>query len=238
MRRLPKLLAGITLPAIAAMLFAATPAEAEPLIWGIQVEENEYRVTDGPDVYAWDFDAQVGTDELRVVWRSEGEYAFDEDRFESLENQLRVQVPISTFFDAVAGVRYDSPAGPDRIYGVVGLHGLAEQWAEVDLDLFLSGNPAARFEIEYEGLITQRITLTPSVEFDLPFTDDTEIGLGAFGPEIELGLRLSYDLVDRLIAPYVGIFYERSFGETSVLKQADGENPGSVSFVAGARILF
>lgn len=224
--------------AIAPALLMALPAAADPLVWGFQAEQNEYRVTDGDNVYAWDFDAFIGTDEARFVWRSEGEYAFGEDAFETLENQARVQVPISDFWDAVAGVRLDTPSGPDRVFGVIGLHGLAPQFIETDIDFFIADDPAFRFEIEYEGLITNRIILAPSFELDLPFTDDEEIGLGGFGPSMELGLRLSYDLVDRAIAPYVGVHYERSFGESSLLAQREGENPGAVFFVVGARLQF
>ncbi|MBK0399482.1 copper resistance protein B [Limibaculum sp. M0105] len=231
---LRSLLAGALAPA----LLGAPAALAEPLIWGIQVEQLEYRVGDETDVFAWDFDAMVGTDELKLVWRSEAEYAMAEDAFEKLENQLRLQVPVSEFFDAVAGVRVDTPDGPDRVHGVIGLHGLAPQWFEVDADLFISGKPFARLEGEYEALLTNRIILIPSIEFELPFTDDTANGVGAWGPRLEVGARLSYDLVDRAVAPYIGVHYERSFGETADLARAGGEDPGAVFFVSGVRLMF
>lgn len=224
--------AGLLIPAV------ALPAAAEPLIWGVQVEQLEYRVGEETDVFAWDFDAMAGTDELKFVWRSEAEYAFAEDAFETLENQARLQLPVTEFFDAVAGVRVDTPQGPDRVHGLIGLHGLAPQWFEVDADLFISDHPFMRLEGEYEALITNRIILTPSVEFELPFTDDTPVGVGAWGPKLEVGARLSYDLVDRLVSPYVGVHYERVFGETADLRRADGEDAGGVFFVAGARIMF
>jgi copper resistance protein B len=126
-----------------ALAFAPGTAPAQAfLIWGVQVEQVEGRFGDGDPLLAWDGDAFVGTDELKVVLRSEGEYAFEENGFEKLENQLRLQVPVSEFFDAVAGVRVDTPSdGPDRVHGVVGLHGLARQWFEVDADMFLSDYP-------------------------------------------------------------------------------------------------
>ncbi|GMG83808.1 hypothetical protein LNKW23_30220 [Paralimibaculum aggregatum] len=229
-------------PALAMLAALAAPAgpdaRAEPLIWGIQVEQAEYRLGEDGDVAAWDFDAFVGTDELKVVWRSEAEFAIDEEAFETLENQLRVQVPVSTFFDAVAGIRVDTPEGANRVHAVLGLHGLAPQWIEVDADVFLSDHPAFRFEAEYEGLITNRITLTPSIEVDLPFTDDAPLGQGAWGPKLELGLRLSYDLVDRAVSPYLGVYYERVFGESSLLASREGKDPGAVYFVAGTRLMF
>ena len=104
-----------------AYLFAPV-ASAESVVWGIQVEQAEYRIDEGSDIFAWDLDAFVGKDELKFVLRSEAEFATGEDSFETLENQFRLQSPVTDFFDAVVGVRLDTPEGPDRIHGVIGLH--------------------------------------------------------------------------------------------------------------------
>jgi copper resistance protein B len=224
--------------AVALALLSARVAEAEPVVWTIGAEQLEHRIGEGSDIQAWDAGGFIGKDALRVVWRSEAEYVTDTDKFETLENQFRLHVPIATFFDAVAGVRFDTPDGPDRTHGVIGIHGLAPQWFEVDLDLYLSEHPSARFEIEYEALITNRWILTPSIEIDVPLVDDREIGQGALAPTIELGARLSYDLIDRSVAPYIGVHWERSFGETASLARAEGEQASVVYIVAGVRLLF
>ncbi len=215
-----------------------SPAHAASVFWGLQVEQFEYRLGDDADVFAWDFDAFIGSDELRVVWRSEGEYSDDEDAFETLENQLRVQVPVSDFFDAVAGVRLDTPENDSRVYGVLGIHGLAPQWFEIDADLFIAANPSFRFEAEYEALITNRLILTPSIEVDLPLTDDADTNAYAFGPKVELGARLSYDLIDRALAPYIGVHYERVFGETANFARGRSEDVDALFFVVGLRVLY
>ena len=44
------------------------------------------------------------------------------------------------------------------------------------------------------------------------------VGRGLSG--MEAGLRLSYDLVDRSIVPYVGVHYERAFGRTAEFAMA------------------
>ena len=224
--------------AIAPALLALSAAHAEPVVWGFRAEQLEYRWSDDGDVFAWDADAFIGTDELKIVWRSEAEFDLDEEAFERLENQLRLQTPISNFFDLVGGIRVDTPEGPDRVHAVVGVHGLAPQWFEIDADFFVSDYPAFRLEAEYEGLITNRIILTPSLEFDLPFRDDPALDTGAWGPKLEVGLRLSYDLIDRAVAPYIGVHYERVFGETSLLTQAAGEDPGTFYVLGGVRLMF
>jgi copper resistance protein B len=231
-----KLLIGALVIGIASV--SSAPVSASPPIWGIQVEQLEYRLGDPTDVFAWDFDALYGSDELKLVWRSEAEYAIEERGFEKLENQIRLQTPISEFFDAVVGFAADTPKGPNRFAGVIGLHGLSQQWFEIDADLFLSDKPSFRFEAEYEALITNRIIFVPSIEIDVPFTDDDARDIGAFGPKVELGARLSYDLIDRAVSPYIGVHYEQVFGETANRRNAAGEDTGAVFFVIGTRILF
>src|SRR3546814_2641720 len=83
------------------------------------------------------------------------------NHFETLENQIVVRRLVSDFFDAKAGVRLDTPAGPNRVYGVLGFEGLAPQWFEVDGDLFLSekGDLSSRFSVEYDLLLTNWLIL-------------------------------------------------------------------------------
>ena len=159
---------------------------------------------------------------------------------EDFENQFVLQKPISTFFDVKAGVRFDNPEGPDRMFGVIGLHGLAPQWFEIDVDAFLSqeGDISGRIEAEYEGLITQNILLVPSVEIDFGLSRDREVGLGAGLRSVELGARLSYDLVERNVQPYIGVHYEHLFGATRGLAREEGGDTESLFAVAGVRLSF
>jgi copper resistance protein B len=226
-----------------AATFAAllpAPAAAEPLVWGATAEKLEYRFGEGgADALAWDVEAEAGTDDARFVLRSTAEHRTRSDDFEALETQARLRVPVTTFFDGVVGVRASTPDGkPDRLHGVLGIEGLAPQWIEVDADLFLSDRPFARVELEYEGLITNRLILTPSIEVDLPLADDPPLDVAAWAPTVEVGARLGYDAVDRLLSPYVGMHWERSFGETARLHRADGEGAGAVFLVLGARLMF
>ena len=149
-------------------------------------------------------------------------------------------MPISTFFDAKGGVRLDTPKGTDRWYGVLGISGLAPQWFEVDADLFFSeaGEASARLDIEYELLITNRLILTPSADINVAFSDDTEIGIKAGLTSAEAGLRLSYDLIDRAVSPYLGLVYERKLGNTADLADEEGEDIEGWRAVIGTRIVF
>ena len=229
--------AGLT----AASLGTAAAQETDLLFYGVQLEELEHRWGDENERLAvWDGDAYVGTDEIKLRWLGEGEYDTRARQFESLENRLVVQVPVSDFFDAKAGVRLDTPKGPDRWYGVLGLAGLSQQWFEIDADLFVSetGDTSVRVDAEYEILLTNRLILTPSVELDVAFSDDREIGIGSGFSSIEVGMRLSYDVLDRAISPYVGFVYEQKLGRTADFARDEGEDTKAWFAVVGMRIMF
>ncbi len=215
--------------------------ESEPLQYGIQIEEFEFRRGDEKEnIAAWNGDAFIGTDEIKIRLSNEVEYDIRESKFGKLETRLVAQTPISTFFDIKAGARLDTPDGPDRWYGVLGVIGLAPQWFEIDADLFVSenGDASARLDVEYELLITNWLILTPSADIDFAFSDDTTVEIKSGFTSVEVGLRLSYDVVDRLISPYVGLVYERKLGNTADLIEISGEDIDSWSGAVGVKFVF
>ncbi|HBC36168.1 MAG TPA: copper resistance protein B, partial [Marinobacter adhaerens] len=147
---------GFSTTVIAQEMISDTTARKQPLTaWGVQFEEFEYRYSDDDEeLGVWNADAFYGTDEFKVRLLTTGEYEIEEQAYETLENQLVGQIPISKFFDAKAGVRFDTPEGPDRTYAVLGVAGLAPQWFEVDANLYASkdGDTSAEIDAEYELL--------------------------------------------------------------------------------------
>jgi copper resistance protein B len=222
-------------------LSTAWAQEKGSVFYAVQMEELEYRYGESStELLVWDGDAFVGTDELKLRWLGSGEYDLDAEVFETLENRIVLQTPISTFFDVKGGFRFDTPDGPDRWYGLVGVTGLAPQWFEVDADLFLSeeGDASFRIDVEYELLITNYLILTPSAELDIAFSDDEEMGVGRGVSSAEIGLRLSYDLIDRSLSPYVGVAYEHEFGRTADFSRDEGEATETWFAVVGAKLRF
>jgi len=211
------------------------------VFYGLQMEELEYRRGDEDEnLFAWNGDAFVGTDELKLRWLGEAEYDRKASAFEKLENRLVLQTPISTFFDLKGGARVDTPKGRDQWYGVLGITGLAPQWFEIDADLFVSedGDLSARLDVEYELLITNRLILTPSVDINAAFSGDTDLEIASGFTDIEVGARLSYDIVDRTLSPYVGFVYERKLGNTADILDAEGEDIEGWRAVIGTRFVF
>ena len=238
------LLTVLALASATITLSIATPTWAKQVAatwYGVQMEQLELRRGDeNEDLAAWNGDAFYGTDELKVRWLGEAEYDRRTSSFETLENRLVLQKPVSTFFDIKAGVRLDTPRGTDRWYGVVGVTGLAPQWFEIDADLFVSetGDASARFDVEYELLLTNRLILTPSADINIAFSDDPEIGIGSGFSSVEIGTRLGYDLIDRAVSPYLGLVYERSFGDTADLARTEGEDVEGWRIAIGTKLLF
>ncbi len=219
-----------------------TTARKMPLkVWGAQFEEFEYRYSDDDEeLGTWSGDFFYGTDALKLRWLTTGEYAIDEQAYEKLENQLVGQMPISDFFDAKAGVRFDTPEGPDRTYAVIGITGLAPQWVEIDASLYVSekGDASAELDAEYELLLTNRLILAAALDATVAFSEDREIGVGKGLVSTETGLRLSYDLIHRSFSPYIGVVHERTYGDSEDFVRAAGGDAESWFAVVGARLSF
>ena len=205
---------GVSTAVTAQEMISDTTARKQPLTtWGVQFEEFEYRYSDDDEeLGVWNADAFYGTDEFKVRLLTTGEYEIEEQAYETLENQLVGQIPISKFFDAKAGVRFDTPEGPDRTYAVLGVAGLAPQWFEIDANLYVSkdGDTSAELDAEYELLLTNYWILAATLDATVAFSEDREIGVGKGLVSTETGLRLSYDLIDRAFSPYVGVVHELS----------------------------
>lgn len=224
----------------ASLPLSAAAAELDDQIYTFfQLDQNEYRRTSqGENVYAWDAQGWVGTDYDKLFLKSEGEQVLGGD-LEQAEVQLLYSRLISDFFDAQVGVRYDFRPDPERAYGVIGLQGLAPQFFEVDAALFVSekGDVSARFEAEYELLITQQLVLQPSAELDIAVQEVEELGIGSGPSGVELGLRLRYEIT-REFAPYIGVHYESDLFNTADLTRDEGEDVDAISVVAGLRLFF
>jgi len=77
----------------------------------------------------------------------------------------------------------------------------------------------------------------PRAEMNFAAQDVREDGIGSGLSEIELGLRLRYE-IRREFAPYVGLSWQRKIGDTARFARRDGERVSSTSLVVGMRIWF
>lgn len=198
----------------------------------------EYQPHRGGDSYRWDGEAWLGGDLDRLVIKSEGEGSFHAG-LDTADVQALYSRAIDPYWNLQAGVRQAFLPGPNRQYAVLGVEGLAPYWLELEGSLFLSskGDLLARAEAYYDQRITQRLILQPRAELNFAAQDVAENRIGSGLSDVELGLRLRYE-IRREFAPYVGISWERRLGDTARLARAAGDDVESTHLVAGVRFWF
>ena len=206
--------------------------------WYVEGERLEYRSGGGDPLFLWDVQGWYGGDRDKLWLKSEGEALFD-GGLEDAELQALYSRAIGGYFDLQAGVRRDFGPGPSRTYGVFGVEGLAPYLFEIDAAAFVSGHGdvTARIEVEYEFLLSQRLIFQPRTELEFAAQDVPELGIGSGLSSAEVGARLRYE-IKREFAPYIGVSWSRDVGATADFTRAGGEDPGSVSFIAGVRTWF
>ncbi|MBB3980670.1 copper resistance protein B [Sphingobium fontiphilum] len=226
-------------PAAMARARAAMIRESGGMTWSkLMLDRLEYRAVKGADGYAWEGEAWIGGDINRLAVKSEGEGAFG-GQVERAEAQALYRRAIDPWFNLEAGVRHDFRPGPQRSYAVIGIDGLAPYWFEVGVSAFLSekGDAHLRLEGSYDQRITQRLILQPAAEVNIAAQNVPELGIGSGFSEIELGLRLRYEIA-REFAPYAGVHWERKLGDSADYARAAGDRPWHTSLVVGLRAWF
>lgn len=191
------------------------------------------------DAFLWDGQGWIGGD-LNKFWvKAQGEYGFDSHRLESAEIQALYSRAISPYFDLQTGLRHNFGTGPDTSYAVIGLQGLAPYWFEINAEAFVSdrGDLSARFEAEYDLMLTQRLILQPRAEVQVSGGDVRASGLASGVTETELGVRLRYE-IQRGFAPYLGIEWHDLQGGTADLARLGGERASERVIAVGIRFWF
>ncbi|UCO99694.1 copper resistance protein B [Metapseudomonas lalkuanensis] len=201
------------------------------------LDQLEYQDADNASVLSWDASGWVGSDINRLWFRSEGERA--NGRTEEAEVQALYGRAISPWWDLVAGVRQDFKPGSPQTWAAFGVQGMALYGFEAEATAFLgeNGQSALRLEGDYDILLTNKLILQPTAEVNLHGRNDHERGVGSGLANTEVGLRLRYEIV-REFAPYIGVTWNRNYGNTADFASEEGEDNNEARFVAGIRIWF
>ena len=207
-------------------------------VYKVLFDRAEARVRDGEDGYLIDGQAWFGGDIDKAWFKTELEGGFDEGVDEA-EIQALWSHAIGPWFDLQTGVRYDARSGSDRAHLVLGVQGLAPYWLETEAAVFLStkGDITARAEAEHDVRVTQTVILQPRAELNFSLQDVPELALGSGLTNVALGARLRYQ-VTPTFAPYVGVEYDRAFGDTGRFRTARGESRGGWNILLGVRTWF
>jgi len=209
----------------------------DPLLAMLVVEQLEIRATDGEDPLVWEAEGWIGKDRNKFWIKSGGEYV--DDRVEEAELQMLYSRALAPFWDLHLGWRHDIRPTPERDWLALGMKGLAPYYFDVDAALFLgdAGRTAARLQVEYELMLTQKLVLIPEIELNLHGKNDSDTGTGSGLSDIEAGLRLRYE-VRREFAPYVGVNWTKLYGKTADFARDEGEDVEDVQFVFGVSFWF
>ncbi|MGD9968611.1 MAG: copper resistance protein B [Hyphomonadaceae bacterium] len=204
------------------------------IISNVMVDMAEFQFGDDETTFHWEGEGWIGGDINRFVFKTEGEAG--EDDVESAEVQALYSRAIGPYFDLQAGVRYDIEPSPNRAYAVIGFEGVAPYWFDTTGALFVSdeGEVSARLEGSYDARLTQRVILQPRAEINFSADDIPELELGSGVTDVEVGLRLRYDIT-RNFSPYVGVSYEAKLGDTADYASAAGEDESGARLVIGLR---
>jgi copper resistance protein B len=205
----------------------------------VLIDTLEASFGDGEEGYSWNAQGWTGGDINRFWWKTEGEGAFD-GKLHDAEVQALYSRAVAPFWDVQAGVRQDiRPDGDDTTHLTVGVQGVAPYWFEMSAAAFLStdGDLTARAEAEYDQRLTQKWILQPAIEVALSASDIPELEMGSGLTSVTAGLRLRYE-IRKKFAPYVGVEWSRSFGDTADYAKVRGDDVEATRFVVGIKAWF
>lgn len=234
---------GLILGTVTLLLFSSNPLMAgaadDPLLAKYMFDQFEVRDENGEKPFVFEGQFWFGYD-LEKLW-IKTEYESVNGETEELELQVLYSKAIAPYWEFQIGLRKDFSLDsvPGRNWAVIGFQGLAPYFFEIDSALFIgdSGDTALRFEAEYEWMFTQKIVLSPEMEVNFYGQDDPIYGTGSGLSDIQLGLRLRYE-VKREFAPYIGINWTKKFGGSADYALLEGFDSSDTQFVVGFRAWF
>ncbi|NHN66840.1 MAG: copper resistance protein B [Mesorhizobium sp.] len=201
------------------------------------VNQLEWQDADEGSAVSWDASGWIGGDIDRLWLRSEGERT--NGKTEEAELQALWGHAISPWWDVVAGVRQDFKPGEPQTWAALGLQGMALYNFETQATAYLgeNGQSGLRLEGDYDILLTNRLILQPTAEANFHGKDDPARAVGSGLSNTELGLRLRYE-IRREFAPYIGVTWNRAYGNTADYAREEGDDRSEARLVLGVRLWF
>lgn len=246
-----RLLAGaIALGAILPMAAAAQDAgtgngeavmDQKPYTF-LLIDQLEHGWSRGANTVYWDAQGWYGGDYNKLWLKTEGDTLATRAEGKA-ELQALYSRSVAPYWDLQAGIRHERRFGrgpnSSRTFAVLGIQGLAPYWFDLEPTLFISedGDLSARLTAEYDLLLTQRLIAQPRLEVNASARKVDEFDIGSGINDMDLGLRLRYE-IRREFAPYVGISWNRKFGQTADMARQGGYDVDNTAIVAGLRVWY
>ncbi len=197
----------------------------------------EYRPDGKESSVNWDIESWRGGDYRRFVIKSEGEISTRSNDYDG-DLQLLVSRLRKPYTELQYGLRLQARkfngANVARPQAVLGLESRTPYNYEIETALYLDpkGNLSADFTATKDILLTQRLILQGRLEAAAGLQEVERFGFGSGLRSIETGVRLRYE-IKREFAPYIGVSYGKSFGQTASYIRQDGGDPAQWRFVTG-----
>ena len=222
----------IPLPFPGALHMVDDPLVSKLMFDALEIGRNK----EGTNTLTLEGDAWLGYD-LHKLWiKTDLEMSGGE--LEEGELQLLYSRGVSAYWDVQAGVRKDfKPVG--REFAVLGLKGTAPYMLDVDTSIAVGrgGQINARFNAEYELMLTQKAFLAPELDLSFYSEDDEAVGVGSGLSQAKVGFKLGYE-IKREFAPYIGVRWAKKFGNTADFARAEGEEVSDTQLVLGIEAWF
>jgi copper resistance protein B len=209
----------------------------DPVLTKFMLDKFEVRNTDGVNPLVWEAEAWIGKDLNKIWLKSEGEYV--DGKVEEAETELLYSQAIAPFWDAQIGIRHDIVEDESRDYATIAIKGLAPYYFETDASLSFGKNGQTKLNAsaEYEVMLTQKLILSPEIEFNAYGKDDLKMGIGSGLSNVEAGLRLRYE-IKREFAPYIGVNWNKKLGTTADIAESEGIDVSDTQLVVGVKAWF
>jgi len=200
---------------------------------GLFVDKLEYRTKNKDlklQIYSF-----YGGDDHKLWVDVEGERGLKDSEWLLEKADLLFVKAISSSWDLRAGVGYAGSNEGGRSKLVLGASGPAPYGFDVEANLNLTnkGELYGKLGAGYELSLTQRLILQPSFDVSASTKNIEPLGVGSGLSKTELALRLRYE-IKKEFAPYVGVSWERHFGQT---KEMVGERD-LINFLVGLKTQF
>lgn len=204
----------------------------------VLADELEFLSGDEGEGFAWRVQGTYGGDRHKLWFRTQGLKTGGQQVDPTTDLEALWWRAYSPFWGTQLGVRQDFGPGA-HTWIAFGVEGLAPYWFEVGATGYVGddGRLSARLLASYDLLFTNRLILTPELESNVYSRAENDRGLGSGLGNVELGLRLRYE-IRRKFALYLGYVSERSFAGTADRRRAEGEPVTERRFVAGVRLWF
>ncbi len=205
-------------------------------LWGVSVDDLGYQFDD--DQINFEAEGWYGDDSNRLRLRTEGSAQTKEDKdIESLTS-LAYWKPLGIFWNGEAGIAYDTQN--DKSAVMAGIVGTAPYFIETDARAYVYTDGQVRLDLgaEYEWRLDQHWVVIPEVELTAFSKDDRDNEITKGFNEMEAEVRLTYEMLSRQLAPYVGVSYESALGSARDLRRQSEEAVDSSSVTAGVKFWF